>query len=288
MKEHIQRFIFTPIEDTLDECRVALYNKSLEPGDLITHRMILDGAFLRMCGLLEQKVLNILWYIGFNNPEARHDLLSILKGQMISRENFQKSIDFMHEALPLIEGKDWKDKLWIDFHLWRRAHRRVIRKLTGSSVLHSSAKEFETFRRFAPFHYFCFEYRTGKKSREDEWKEKRSDKLEKIPHILQQEYIAIAGYTDIPKKSKFSAKDVRNNILIKSINLFYIRLMRKRHTLAHSFHLFSDTDHDFNEMGRVWPHYENHYFYFMMLIYLDMFLQKYFTEFQKNEEVRII
>lgn len=288
MKEHIQRFIFTPLEDALDECRVALCNKGLEPGDLIAHRMILDGAFLRMCGLLEQKVLNILWYIGFNHPEERHDLLKILKGQIISSDNLPNAVAFMQDALPMRYDKMWSNNLWINFKLWRRAYRSVIRKLAGSNVLHSSAREYETFTRFAPFHYFCFEYRIGKKYPGDIWKDKREEELKKISPTRQLEYIALGEYTGIPKKKKFSAKDIKNNILNKFISSFYNTLMHKRHSLAHSFHLFSKTGHDFNELGQICSHFENHYFYFMMLIYLDIVLQQYFTEFQRGEELRII
>ena len=289
MKERIRRFIFTSIDNSLDACRVAFSNKTLAPGDVIAHRMILDSVFLRMCGLFEQKVLNILWYIGFNNPEERYDLMNIARGQVINVDNFNKVTAFLDKALSSLSSDNtWRVELWTHVDLWRRAHWRIFSKLANSAVVRSSAREFEVFKRCAPLRYFCFELRVAKKYNKDDWKNKRIMELSKIHKKLRTEYDALYEYTGLAKKDKFSNKDFINNITKKYMPFYYEKLMHKRHELAHSFHLFSNGKPALEDLGDKLFAYENCYFRFMMLLYLDLVLQRYFSDLQHIQERRII
>ena len=283
MQKHTEKFLMSDISSYIEEFVFIFNNDRISLQNLSICNLALQSVFLKLIGAVEQKIYNLKWYIGFNDLDVRRKIQEDFTRQSTNQDSLNKSYElFIHKLKEYNNTLNFPSSIWGNSDLLEKSYNKTYEIFSKSSIIDYTGSQFYEFTQNSPLKLFFLHNKLHKSLKYAYSSKKKSEINKKIQNIDNEvsKYINMNKkfFKNLPSKSKFS------NIIEKSLDIYYDRLIHHRHALAHNFisvkmdlPLLKDILHEMYK-------YDTYYYRFMICIYLDFIIQDIFMHFKEIQE----
>lgn len=284
MQKHTEKFLMSDISLYIEEFISIFNNDRITLQNSPICNLALQSIFLKLIGAVEQKIYNLKWYIGFNDLDVRRKIQEDFTRQSTNQDSLNKAYElFIYKLKEYNPALKFSSSIWRNSDLLEKSYNKVYEMFSKSSLIDYTGSEFYDFTQNLPLKLFFIhnklhkalkgEYSSGTKQRINR-------NIDAINNELSNYIKNINCYFD----NKLSTKEKFENVMSKCLELYYDRLIRHRHALAHNFisvkmdlPLLKDILHEMYK-------YDTYYYRFMICIYLDFIIQDIFMHFKELRE----
>lgn len=147
-KTQIHRFLLTPLLEKLKE-QIALADGIDECFTLLPlYKDMMDHLFLRLTGILEQKITTFHWYFGLFEITLREEIKKNIQSQTIGRESLDKNYTLLNKfknKLSIGNSCTSAGGLWDHDENLKQAHTGVVESFKSSIVIDYDYRAFNEF-----------------------------------------------------------------------------------------------------------------------------------------------
>lgn len=277
MINNINKIILTDTKVYISEI-IALTNNYNSPkiNDHPINNYLMESAFLKMIGAIEQKLAHLKWYIGLYDFDTRREIVKDIDIQPTNIKVLTKAYNIFMDKLSDLNC-NWLNlnpkNIWNNNEHQYKALREVIKLFRKSSIIHNTGSAYILFKKNNPLFFLKQLKRLEKKRKNQKNNQKQlNTKISDMHKLYNASWIRVKG-------KGTELKNCTDEKAAKFLEVCYENTMTYRHSIAHNIPSAKSNLTTIQDLSSEKKTYENYYFRFFIIIYIDLIIQDIFRQY---------
>lgn len=277
MTTNINKIMLTDTKVYISEI-IALTNNNNYPkiNDYPITNYLMVSAFLKMIGAIEQKLAHLKWYMGLYDFDTRREIAKDIEIQSTNIKVLLKSYKIFMDKLSDLNCNSLNlnpKSIWKNNEHQYKALREVIKLFRKSSIIHNTDSAYILFKQNNPLFFLKQLKRLEKKRNNQKNNQKNLNaEISYMHELYNDSWIRVKG-------KGTELKNCTDEKAAKFLEVCYENTMIYRHSIAHNILSAKSNLPTIEDLSSEKKTYENYYFRFFIIIYIDLIIQDIFRQY---------